>query len=286
MLLLLSIDIAIVYATHGKSKKLDIQTIQKRQTPNNLTTLILLNMNIAHGRGNGRHQLLQSKDTIQKQIATIADIVKREKANIVALQEIDAPSWWSGEIAQLHTIAKRGGMRMAVQGLHVDGLGLHYGTAITSNLDALEAHQVTFDKNIPTLSKGFVVTTYQWPGTPLLFDVISLHLDFANPWVREKQLAHITQVIQNNKRPVIIMGDFNTDMQDNALSSFVQTLQLHTWKPEDTAMITFETLNSRIDWVFVSDLFKIEQQTILEDIVSDHKIVKTIITLQHTNHIQ
>lgn len=137
---------------------------------------------------------------------------------------------------------------------------------------------MTFEKNLPTFSKGFVVVTLEWPGDPSFkFDVVSLHLDFASKEARKRQLANLSQLIKMAGKPVIVMGDFNTDMSKELLPAFVKETQLQTWKIDDDSIVTFPMLGSRIDWVFVSSEFRVVDQTVLGDVLSDHSIVTAVI---------
>ena len=271
-------NIAAVFATHGKSEAIKIVSLDNPVTSNNTKQIKVMTINMAHGRGDGKNQILQSNDVIKANVTDIGALITREGAQVVALQEADAPSWWSGDFSHVNTVGQLGGMKSAAQGLNVDGLGLGYGTAVVTQLKASDALQVTFEKNIPTFSKGFVVVTNEWPGDPSFkFDVVSLHLDFANVNAREKQLQALSQFIKTAGKPVIVMGDFNTDMTSELLPNFLNETQLKTWKVDDESIVTFPFLGTRIDWIFASPEFQIIKQTVLEDVLSDHSILTAVI---------
>ena len=59
-------------------------------------TLRVMTLNLAHGRGEAFHQLFQKSTTIIQNLDEISAMLKREQADVVALQEADAPSFWSG----------------------------------------------------------------------------------------------------------------------------------------------------------------------------------------------
>ena len=56
----------------------------------------LMSLNIAHARSKARHQSLLSEPAIRRNLALIADLIGRESPHVVALQEADGPSSWSG----------------------------------------------------------------------------------------------------------------------------------------------------------------------------------------------
>ncbi|MBT3285694.1 MAG: hypothetical protein HN380_00010 [Victivallales bacterium] len=278
LLFLVLCDLAIVCTTHGGSHKVEVATLDIDAVSAGQDLITLLTINMAHGRRDGRNQILQSGKAIRGNIDAIGELIAREGAQLVALQEADAPSWWSGGFSHVNRVAALGSMTSAIQGTNVSGWGLHYGAAIVSQLEVSDAHQITFPRNIPTFSKGFVVATCEWPGDQSFrFDVVSLHLDFASAKVRSKQLSVLENLVTKTDRPIIIMGDFNTDMSKSLLPQFISRTGLQTWKADDQSIVTFPALKSRIDWILASSEFRIVEQSVLDDVLSDHRILKAVI---------
>ena len=276
---LLLADIIVVCATHGNSSDIRIDRLGATDNmPRYVETISVLSINMAHGRGDGRNQIIQSNEVIFQKVEAIGKLISREKAHIAALQEADAASWWSGDYSHVQKVGKLGGMSSAIQGRHVDGLGLHYGAAIVSRLESSNARQFTFKRNLPTFSKGFVALSCEWPGDKdFVFEVISLHLDFASAKVRARQLDELSEFVNKSARPHIIMGDFNSDMEASSLAAFMEKMELSTWEKDNEAIITFPALAARLDWILISKDFEIVQQKLLSDLVSDHRIVKALI---------
>jgi endonuclease/exonuclease/phosphatase family metal-dependent hydrolase len=73
------------------------------------------------------------------------------------------------------------------------------------------------------------------------------------------------------------MGDFNTDMSKSLLPQFISRTGLQTWKADDQSIVTFPALKSRIDWILASSEFRIVEQSVLDDVLSDHRILKAVI---------
>lgn len=61
----------------------------------------LLTFNIAHGRGPVLHQALRRKTQFRDNLLKIARLITRLEADVVALQEIDQDSRWSGSFDHL-----------------------------------------------------------------------------------------------------------------------------------------------------------------------------------------
>ena len=58
--------------------------------------LRIVTLNIAHGRNQAANQLLLGKQDIEKNLKTIAQVLRESGADVIALQEADGPSRWSG----------------------------------------------------------------------------------------------------------------------------------------------------------------------------------------------
>jgi len=278
ILFMLAVAVIILFATYGKTSQIEITPLENTVTNFSDHQIIVMTINMAHGRSNGRNQIFQSNDAIRNNVNEIGRLIAKREAHIVALQEADGPSWWSGGVSHINAVGMRAGMTTAMQANNVDGLGLHYGTAIISKLAVKYARQETFPMSFPSFSKGFLVATCVWPpDISFEFDVISLHLDFLNATVRAKQLSILKDYIKHSTRPVILMGDFNTDMNKEILPKFLEQTGLVMWKPNDKSIITFPKFGQRIDFILVSSEFKIIQENVLPDVISDHRSVEAII---------
>jgi endonuclease/exonuclease/phosphatase family metal-dependent hydrolase len=217
--------------------------------------------------------MLQSSEQIRCQLDGIAVLIAEHKPHLVAFQEADEASWWSGNFSHVGYVAGSDQEYQHVHACNVDGLGLHYGTALISRMPLSDARQHTFPINYPTFSKGFVLACCHWPDSDFIFDAVSLHLDFASQAVRQRQLDALANILQQRARPLLIMGDFNSEMDGGLLKPFMQKLELQTWIPDDPSLVTFPALGTRIDWIMVSRHFEIRQQRTLQDEVSDHLVV-------------
>ncbi|MCP4602741.1 MAG: hypothetical protein GY847_19870 [Proteobacteria bacterium] len=234
----------------------------------------VMTLNFAHGRASGFHQALCSKETLLSNLDRIARLIDRESPDIVAVQEVDAPSFWSGDFNHLEYVARTTGLKYFVQSEHVSGMGLHYGTGLMSIHPLSQALAYTFSPSPPTFSKGFTLSSIVFSKGRVL-DVVSLHTDFSRESVRIKQIEEMVDVLTNRNSPLIIMGDFNSQWiaEEDTVRRCARKLNLHTFKPEDKEMVTFETLDARLDYILISDDLEFTNHVILPDAVSDHKAV-------------
>lgn len=258
-------------------------------TPGSGDRFSVMTLNVAHGRGDSFHQLLQGSGTTLTNLDTVSAVLKTIGADVVALQEADGPSFWSGNFDHVEYLAIHGEFTRAVRAAHVDALGLSYGTALLANREMQDARAITFDPALSLVPKGFVVSTVTWPGKPCLeIDVVSVHLDFASDTVRQRQAQELIGTLVGRNRPTILMGDFNADWheQNSTVRYIAERLELVAYAPESRGLETFPAFDKRLDWILVSPEFEFQSYQVIPDVVSDHRGVHAVLTLRDNTKLQ
>jgi len=236
--------------------------------------LKVMTFNMAHGRGDSFHQLLQSTDETQGNLDAIALMLAREQPDVVALQEADGPSFWSGNFNHLAYLAERSPYSWAVNGRQVQGVGLAYGVALLSSVELQQPQSVTFDPSLSMIRKGFVVSTIDWPGQPgVQVDVVSVHLDFSSEITRRQQARELIAEMQGRARPMIVMGDLNTDWhhEDSTVRLITGELGLSAYSPASQGLETFPWSGKRLDWILLSGELGFSSYRVMTDVLSDHR---------------
>jgi endonuclease/exonuclease/phosphatase family metal-dependent hydrolase len=231
---------------------------------------------------------LQDSETAIANLMSVSALLERENPDIVSLQEADSPSFWSGGFDHVTFLADRGSFGRSVRGIHVDALGLSYGTALIAKLDLRNPEAITFPPKVAAVPKGFVVSTMRWPGSnDHDVDVVSVHLDFISKSARNKQATELVDTLKRRNRPLIVMGDFNTDWQDedSALRYIARALLLSSCDPESTTLDTFPAFGERLDWILVSPGIRFTSYRVIPDVVSDHRGVIAELILEPANAI-
>jgi endonuclease/exonuclease/phosphatase family metal-dependent hydrolase len=233
--------------------------------------LRVLTQNLAHGRGTGLHQALQSGEAARATLDRLAAILARREPHLLAVQEADGPSWWSGSFDHVAHLARRGGWPYRARSAHVDGLGLAYGTALLATVPLTEAEALTFEPSPPTFAKGCTLATFAWPGrTDRRGTVASVHLDFSRAAVRRRQVARLIAALAERPRPLLVLGDFNSGWQDRGvLRRLCAELDLRPWRPTE-ATPTFPTLERRLDWILISPDLRFHRRALVRHELSDH----------------
>lgn len=220
--------------------------------------------------------MLQRRRSIRSNLDDVAEVIRRESPNVVALQEADGPSAWSGQFDHVRYLAEAGGLDYAVQGQHVNGATLRYGTALLAERPLRDPISVAFRRSPPSFSKGFVASSLDWPGFGEQgVDVVSLHLDFLRNTVRHRQVRQVIEALGDCPRPLVVMGDFNCTWKQGRtpLNLFAEELELRAFEPYADELVTFAKTNRRLDWILVSPELEFVSHRILNDPLSDHYAV-------------
>lgn len=244
----------------------------------NSKTLDLLTLNVAHGRGTALNQMLVSASQHRQNLDVIAAILRDSGTYIVALQEADAPSLWSGKFNHVDYLTEASGFPFSVHGYHADSWPYTYGAALLSRFKLSHTESHRFSPSWPTASKGFVRASILWrngeTASQESVTLVSVHLDFSRENVREAQIHEMINDLEALDTPLIIMGDFNADwsVDDSPVRVLARALGLQVYRPATQDLGTYKG-SERLDWILISEELRFVEYTVLPDIVSDHLAV-------------
>ena len=242
-------------------------------------TLDLLTLNVAHGRGTALNQILVSKDRHRKNLGDIASILIASGADIVALQEADGPSLWSGQFDHVAALSRTTDYKAFVHGYHADSWLFTYGAALLSRFPMTGTESRRFQPSWPTATKGYVRGEVKWrngddESGARTITLVSVHLDFSRKQVREAQIAELVDDLDGLRTPLVIMGDFNAgwSVAESPVRMLARGLDLHVFSPTTGALGTYKD-TERLDWILISHELVFVDYTVLPNIVSDHLAV-------------
>ena len=239
--------------------------------------LRVLTLNLGHGRGDRGHQLFQGRENIEHHLDQVAEQIRRINPDLVALQEADSASRWSGGFDHVAYLADRIGMPHRFAGIHSQSPIFRYGTALLSKVPLIDPQSVSFAPSFPTFTKGYVWATLAWPDPQVPQEglhVISMHLDYSRAAVRRKQAQQLIDDLSESDRPLILLGDFNATWGDenSVVRYLAQELELRAVEASG-GEATFPRLDSRLDWILISDDLQFERHRVENELVSDHRTV-------------
>jgi endonuclease/exonuclease/phosphatase family metal-dependent hydrolase len=238
--------------------------------------LKLLTLNVAHARRHAQHQALVKAPTLRRNLEAIAEVLAREAPDVVALQEADGPSAWSGGFDHVETLAHLAGFPHAFRGEHnpfsIGRLDLSSGTALLSRLPLAEPRSLAFSQTWRD-TKGFVaatITPQAFAGVAL--DVVSIHLDFLAERIRRRQVDQLIERFAGSRRPLVVLGDFNCEWGERRRCFERLGIELGLRPVERGGAPTFPAWRPlvRLDWVLVSPGLAFSGYRTLADRLSDH----------------
>ena len=248
--------------------------------------LSVLTLNLAHGRKSALNQMLQKTSTTRRNLEEIADFFSNSGADLIALQEADAPSRWSGKFNHVEFVSEKSPYPCRLHAHHASKYMYDFGTALLSKVPYTNSILHTFTPSPPTTNKGFVMGEVRWnPGgelpEPITVSVISVHLDFSRKKVREAQIEEMRAMLPDITPPVIILGDFNTDWasEDSSLKTIVAKGNLKVYQPESTQLGTYKKGKHRLDWILISNELEFVSYDVPRVVLSDHQPVQATLRL-------
>lgn len=154
-------------------------------------------------------------------VDAIARVIKNEKPDIVALQEVDINTSRSGKINQAALLSQKTGLRSFYFAKAIDFDGGQYGIAILSKypLSNTTFYKLPNDAANKGEPRVLAIATVTLPGNRKI-RFAGTHLEAYDKHTRQLQMDDINNVIADEQLPLLIAGDFNA----NERSAVIKTL--------------------------------------------------------------
>ncbi len=226
----------------------------------------------------------------------VAEVIRQQDPDIVALQEVDRLRSRSGKVDQVVYLAENLGMYWAYSPSYFDvetkeGRGM-YGNAILSKYPIVSnyAHTLWRRGHLNPGEYDWVIEKRSILETKIdvngrLINVFSTHLSTTADQ-REIQTAEIRTLLSQVRGPKILMGDFNAIPQDSEmkylLSRYVDVLENSPIKGSQRATWPNGSKSTEaIDYILVSKDWELkEAKVVIEETgASDHNPIVAIISL-------
>lgn len=240
--------------------------------------LSVLSLNISHGRNTALNQLFVGKERTYQNLDAITKLLDATKADVVALQEADGPSRWSGNFDHVAYLAQQSRFPCRTHGLHSRRWISSYGTALLSRSRPVASASVQFSPSWPSKQKGYVSSTFEWATDEgdVILTAVSVHFDFLRERVRDRQADEMVAGLSNIDGPLILMGDINSQWggDNSTVRRLADALKLRAFFPERDGLGTYkEPDGKRLDWILISEDLEFRDYRTLPDVVSDHYAV-------------
>ena len=285
-LVLAGIIVSVDVAAEGIDPELSGCSHQPAEHVITSPLLSVLTLNMAHGRKDALNQMLQKTSTTRRNLEEIADYFSNSGADLIALQEADASSRWSGKFNHVEFVSDNSPYPCRIHAGHASKYMYNFGTALLSRVSFTNSLMHSFEPSPPTTTKGFVMGQVLWnPGgtlpEPIAVSVISVHLDFSRKKVRDAQTAEMREVLKDLQGPIVILGDFNADWtsKDSAIKAIVANEIYKIYKPEATGLGTYKSGKHRLDWILISNDLEFVNYEVPQLVLSDHQPVLATLKL-------
>ncbi|MFT5200177.1 MAG: endonuclease/exonuclease/phosphatase family metal-dependent hydrolase [Planctomycetota bacterium] len=226
-------------------------------------TLELMTYNIRHGVG--------MDDVLD--LERIAEVIKRENPDLVALQEIDRFCERSGNRDLATELAEICGMKAHFASF-MNFQGGEYGLAVLSRLPVKSTTAHPLPSGAEPRTALELRVEVEGLATPISF--VCLHHDWTDDKFRRLQVRALLTALGTERRPIILAGDFNALPEDESMD----ILRKAGWKTlGDEKENTFPADHpvKTIDYFMVkgfrrqSDLTRVLD----EKLASDHRPLRT-----------
>jgi endonuclease/exonuclease/phosphatase family metal-dependent hydrolase len=223
--------------------------------------LNVLSYNIRHGAG------MDGKIDLER----TAEVIRKAKPDLVALQEIDKNCKRSGNV----DIAAELGRLLSMEhrfGKFMDFQGGEYGMAVLSRLPIEEVIVHPLPKGAEP--RCALEVQVQVAGFDQPFSFVGIHNDWTNEEIRIRQVGALMKALQPRKNPVILAGDFNGQRSDGSMKLLDQAGWLNIDKQGQKTFPSGEP-RVEIDFVVVRGLegARFNVAVIDERAASDHRPV-------------
>lgn len=185
-------------------------------------TLRVVTYNIAHGRGpalNAPNTAGGTAEERTQRLQRIGYALKAAGADLIALQEVDFNTWWSGGMDQARIIAEAAGMPYMVKQRNIDtGLPFwrrwEFGNVLLSRLPVKEANRLALPpySDIEVLAAGNhdALTAVIDLGGDEELHVVAVHLEVRSEETRVQAAEELIAYQRQHPEPMILLGDFNS----------------------------------------------------------------------------
>lgn len=245
-------------------------------------TLRVMTYNIQAGGGN---------------LDSIAAVIRRSDADVVALQEVDV-HWLDRSLFadQANDLSTKLGMQVRfapiydLPGADPSKPRRQYGIALLSKypIVSFTNHVITRLSTqsadaVPSLAPGFLEAAIDFRGRKVR--VFNTHLDYrSDPRVRESQVREMLDFIGDLSTPTIVFGDMNATPDAPELQPLLRHLT-DAWTSAPGSGLSYPARDpvKRIDYVLISGHFSARDQMVLPTLASDHRPVVLNLVLRQAS---
>jgi endonuclease/exonuclease/phosphatase family metal-dependent hydrolase len=207
-------------------------------------------------------------------LARIAEVIRRERVDLVALQEVDRGVERTGRVDEVRELARLTGMDFAFAH-NLDYQGGQYGVAVLSRFPILAIDHRRYANRRERERRGFLRVEVEVGGRRLNF--VNTHLDYQFLDGRAFETGQLLKALADVRGPLIVAGDFNEEPGVGAHDMMLKAGFADAWAGNAAPGLTYpaDRPTKRIDYVFHRGLGDgVDARAAVPDtLASDHRPV-------------
>lgn len=225
--------------------------------------LKVMTYNIHHGNPPAKEGIID--------LQAIADVIKSQSPDLVALQELDVLTQRGGQVDQVKKLAELTGM-YSFFSKGIDFEGGEYGVAILSRfkINGTERFLLPSQEGVKAEQRSLAVVNVTLPNGKSM-DFACTHLDLKNEH-RMLQVAEINKILGERKGEVILAGDLNLT-SDTPAMGILETRFSRSCTENCDPTIPEVNPTKEIDFILLKkgSSMKVSGHQVLQNIIaSDH----------------
>jgi len=202
----------------------------------------------------------------------IADVINREHADVVGLQEVDRGVKRTQQIDEIVELAKLTRMEYAFA-YNLDYQGGHYGVAVLSRFPIMAIDHRSYGNTREKERRGLIRVELNVNNRIVHF--VTTHLDYQYEDGRVYETRQLLQALDGVKGPLIVVGDFNEVPGAEAHRMMIEKFR-DAWTESRAAgeglSYPADKPAKRIDYIFyrIDDPVRATQAWTINTLASDH----------------
>ena len=209
----------------------------------------------------------------QLDLRRVAEVINRERPDLVGLQEVDVRVARTHRVDQLAELARLTGMHAAFAP-NLEYQGGWYGVAVLSRFPLLKTEHRLFDHLREAERRGCLLVEVAAHGRRLSF--ATTHLDYQHHDNRRFETEQLLSTLSGARSALVVAGDFN-DEPTGASYKLMLARFSDAWAaaPPEAGALTYPADKpvKRIDYVFHTARLRARRAWVVESLASDHRAV-------------
>jgi endonuclease/exonuclease/phosphatase family metal-dependent hydrolase len=203
----------------------------------------------------------------------VADVIRRERPDLVGLQEVDVGVRRTNRVNQLAELARLTGMHAAFAP-NLEFQGGWYGVAVLSRFPFDRTEHRLFDHLREAEWRGLLLVEVEAHGQRLSF--ATTHLDYQHRDNRRFETEQLLAALNSVRAPLVVAGDFNEEPPGDSyklmLTRFADAWAAASQHDEGLTYPADKPVK-RIDYVFHTAALRARRAWVVDSLASDHRAV-------------